>query len=41
MLDSGTTELTRPIPGLESVEAPLHPEGEPGRWIERGRLPGN
>ena len=36
MLDSGTTELTRPLPGLESVEAPLHPEGEPGRWIERG-----
>jgi ribose-phosphate pyrophosphokinase len=36
MLDSGTTELTRPIPGLESVEAPLHPEGQPGRWIERG-----
>src|SRR5215208_3880214 len=36
MLDSGTTELTRPIPGLESVEAPLQPEGQPGRWIERG-----
>jgi ribose-phosphate pyrophosphokinase len=35
MVDSGTTELTRPLPGLETVESPL-PAGEPGRFLERG-----
>jgi ribose-phosphate pyrophosphokinase len=36
-VESGTTELTRQLPGLELPEAATpHPSGERGRWIERG-----
>jgi len=34
VIETGTTELARPIPGLETVE-PVQPAGE-RRWIERG-----
>jgi ribose-phosphate pyrophosphokinase len=34
VVETGTTELARPIPGLETVE-PVQPAGE-RRWIERG-----
>src|ERR671914_1050422 len=34
VVETGTTELARPIPGLETVE-PVQPAGE-RRWLERG-----
>jgi ribose-phosphate pyrophosphokinase len=34
-VESGTTELTRPLPGLETLEPP-QPAGEPARGPERG-----